>query len=242
MKSQHTQLEHNEHQLQQSQTPNDGPDGDFDWKEFTTVDCIGDVDGEDEPEEEDANGEPPSTNAADPTSTEAPTTTNSVDIYVGSEFVKEIQVKYCDLCQGYLPREDGEAAVRKHCAKRSHLNNYLEHKEIERLRLAAVKIHQQEEKKRQIEKRKRAEKVTKDAASASAASKVANEKIEHAAEKSATSGGSGAEAGQEDDEEAMDSKIWADVDKDLGELLQAVSSENANDDEDEEDSTTTTER
>lgn len=43
------------------------------------------------------------------------------------------------------------------------------------------------------------------------------------------------------DENVVDEKIWADVDKDLGELLQAVSTDTANDDED-EDSTTTTER
>lgn len=43
------------------------------------------------------------------------------------------------------------------------------------------------------------------------------------------------------DEDAVDEKIWADVDKDLGELLQAVGTDTANDDED-EDSTTTTER
>lgn len=45
----------------------------------------------------------------------------------------------------------------------------------------------------------------------------------------------------DEDDDIVDDKIWADVDKDLGDLLQAVSSENANDDED-EDSTTNTER
>lgn len=41
------------------------------------------------------------------------------------------------------------------------------------------------------------------------------------------------------DDDAADDKVWADVDKDLGELLTMVP--NANEDED-EDSTTTTER
>lgn len=230
------QREHQEKQLLQQQQSDD-PESDFDWKEFTTVDCIGDVDGDDK-NDEDATDDQANANAI---SDEVPIT-NSGDIYVGSEFVKDVQVKYCEICQRYLPREDGEAALRKHCEKRSHLNHYLEHKEIERLRQSAVKIHQQEEKKRQIEKRKQADQQTKDAANASASNVSESVAGDSAADKSANSIASGAETGLEDDEEVMDSKIWADVDKDLGELLQAVSSENANDDEDEEDSTTTTER
>lgn len=46
---------------------------------------------------------------------------------------------------------------------------------------------------------------------------------------------------EDDDDDNVDDKTWADVDKDLGDLLQAVNSENANDDED-EDSTANTER
>lgn len=192
----------------------------MDWKEFTTVDCIGDVDGELDDEDE-TNGDSANADDSAPASAAA---SNGEHIFIGSEFVKEIQVKWCDLCQCYLPREDTESGLRRHCAKRSHLNNYLEHKEIERIRLAAVRIHQQEEKKKLSDKRKREEKLNKEAAM-------------EVDEKSATAAG-----GQEEDDDAVDSKIWADVDKDLGELLQAVSSENAHDDEDEEDSTTTTER
>lgn len=241
------QREHQHQQLQQQQSLNDDPDGNFDWKEFTTVDCIGDVDGGDDPKDEDENGDQTSSANANSGSDEANAANeNNVDISVGAEFVKDVQVKYCDLCQRFLSRDDGEAGVRKHCAERRHLNRYVEHKENERLRLSAVKIHQQEEKKRLIEKRRRAEKQSKDeanlvASSAEATSETA--KDDNCADKNGgKSDDSVAGVGQEDDEEAMDSKIWADVDKDLGELLQAVSSENANDDEDEEDSTTTTER
>ena len=45
----------------------------------------------------------------------------------------------------------------------------------------------------------------------------------------------------EEVEDIVDDKIWADVDRDLGDLLQQAGNENPNEDED-EDSTTTTER
>lgn len=200
------------------------------------------MDGEDLAEEE-ANGD---TTANPSTSSDEATTANIAEIYVGSEFIKDIQVKYCDICKGFLPREDGEAAIRKHCIRRSHLNSYLKHKENERLRLAAVKVHQQEAKKLLIEKQRKMEaaeeKQKNDALNSTPSDAPETSKSESSADKTAKTAVSVAESGQEDDEEAMDSKIWADVDKDLGELLQAVSSENANDDEDEEDSTTTTER
>lgn len=43
-------------------------------------------------------------------------------IKVGSEYIKRVEVQFCELCKVYLPRsENNERAVALHCSTRSHL-------------------------------------------------------------------------------------------------------------------------
>lgn len=43
-------------------------------------------------------------------------------IKVGAEYIKRVEVQFCELCKVYLPRnENAERAVALHCSTRSHL-------------------------------------------------------------------------------------------------------------------------
>ena len=47
-------------------------------------------------------------------------------IKVGAEYIKRVEVQYCELCKVYLPRsENTERAVALHCSTRSHLKRYI---------------------------------------------------------------------------------------------------------------------
>ena len=63
-----------------------------------------------------------------PETTEAPTVEverkpkTKQTIKVGSEYIKRVEVQFCELCKVYLPRnESNERAVALHCSTRSHL-------------------------------------------------------------------------------------------------------------------------
>lgn len=47
-------------------------------------------------------------------------------IKVGAEYIKRVEVQYCELCKVYLPRsENTERAIALHCSTRSHLKRYI---------------------------------------------------------------------------------------------------------------------
>lgn len=47
-------------------------------------------------------------------------------IKVGAEYIKRVEVQYCELCKVYLPRnENTERALALHCSTRSHLKRYV---------------------------------------------------------------------------------------------------------------------
>lgn len=46
-------------------------------------------------------------------------------IKVGAEYIKRVEVQFCELCKIYLPRsENSERAIALHCSTRSHLKRY----------------------------------------------------------------------------------------------------------------------
>lgn len=46
-------------------------------------------------------------------------------IKVGAEYIKRVEVQFCELCKLYLPRsENSERAIALHCSTRSHLKRY----------------------------------------------------------------------------------------------------------------------
>ncbi len=114
-----------------------------------TVDSIGDVDDQNENEEEqsDKKEEHSAVDEIKP----------KVEINVGNEHVKKVEVYYCELCRFYLPlNDDQSAALSKHCGSRSHLRAYLRYKENQNLRLAAEKIHRRQERQEREAKKDRA--------------------------------------------------------------------------------------
>ncbi|XP_045777026.1 zinc finger protein on ecdysone puffs isoform X2 [Maniola jurtina] len=138
-----------------------------------------------------------------------------------------LQVWCCELCRVYLPRaEAGSAeeaeATRRHCRLRAHLGRYVQHRDTRTLRRHAERIH------RQLHQQKEEEKEA--AGGENAESKVKVEKAESTGDKKNLENGAEASniSGSED-------KLWADVDKDIGELLREVDPQGNEASDDEED-------
>jgi hypothetical protein len=65
---------------------------------------------------------------------------------LGSEYVKKIEVYFCELCRIYLPRLDQpERALSIHCRTRTHLQRYVRYRDDRALRSKAEKIHHRKE-------------------------------------------------------------------------------------------------
>lgn len=65
---------------------------------------------------------------------------------LGSEYVKKIEVFFCELCRLYLPRLDQpERALSIHCRTRTHLQRYVRYRDDRALRSKAEKIHHRKE-------------------------------------------------------------------------------------------------
>ncbi|XP_053664635.1 uncharacterized protein LOC128713791 [Anopheles marshallii] len=63
---------------------------------------------------------------------------------IGAEYVKNVQVQFCELCNMYLPRrsvENQERILRDHCKKRPHLKLYIRFRNDKKLREQAERIH-----------------------------------------------------------------------------------------------------
>ncbi|XP_011645932.1 uncharacterized protein LOC105432700 isoform X2 [Pogonomyrmex barbatus] len=106
---------------------------------FMTLDSVGDVDEDEESSEkkkEKTEGE---------SSSEAEKKTKSKQmIKVGAEYIKRVEVQYCELCKSYLPRsENTERAIALHCSTRSHLKRYVRDNDDKALRRQAERIHLQ---------------------------------------------------------------------------------------------------
>ncbi|XP_073958499.1 uncharacterized protein [Choristoneura fumiferana] len=188
---------------------------DVDLDNFMTLDSVGDVDEVED--EDDSGGE-----KKDSDSPKKP----KVEINIGNEHIKKLEVWWCELCRVYLPRaEAGGAeeaeALRRHCRLRIHLGRYVQHRDTRTLRKHAERIHRQLHQQREEEKEANN---TDDVAE-----KVKVEKPETNEEKKKIeNGGDAVNAAGED-------KLWADVDKDIGELLREVDpqgNEGSDDDED----------
>ncbi|XP_026492687.1 zinc finger protein on ecdysone puffs isoform X3 [Vanessa tameamea] len=187
---------------------------DVDLDNFMTLDSVGDVD---EVEDEDSGGEKKE---------EASPKKPKVEINIGSEHIKKMEVWWCELCRVYLPRADtGSAeeaeALRRHCRLRIHLGRYVQHRDTRTLRRHAERIH------RQLHQQKEDE---KEAANDDTENKVKVEKTEPTIEKKSQENGAEVTntSGNED-------KLWADVDKDIGELLREVDPQGNEASDDEED-------
>ncbi|CAH0724838.1 unnamed protein product, partial [Brenthis ino] len=187
---------------------------DVDLDNFMTLDSVGDVD---EVEDDDSGGE----KKEDSSPKKA-----KVEINIGSEHIKKMEVWWCELCRVYLPRAEAGSteeseALRRHCRLRIHLGRYVQHRDTRTLRRHAERIH------RQLHQQKEDE---KEATNEDNTEKAKVEKNETASEKKCIENGADVAnaSGSED-------KLWADVDKDIGELLREVDPQGNEASDDEED-------
>ncbi|XP_021921495.1 zinc finger protein on ecdysone puffs-like isoform X2 [Zootermopsis nevadensis] len=182
------------------------------------------------------------------------------EINLGSEYVKKIEVYFCELCRIYLPRLDQtERALSIHCRTRTHLQRYVRYRDDRALRSKAEKIHHRKEvakenavkeaeAKKNLEEKTEGEDEKKDDGASSSnekdipgkecvsvgdteagsknstegTAKLSQEGRDISAETTAEGGAEGDGDMDQDLESGMDDKLWADVDKDLGELLREV--------------------
>lgn len=186
----------------------------MDLDNFMTLDSVGDVD---EVEDDDSGGE--KKDEASPKKTK-------VEINIGSEHIKKMEVWWCELCRVYLPRvetggtEEAEA-LRRHCRLRIHLGRYVQHRDTRTLRKHAERIHRQLHQQKEEEK----ETITSESGDKKSIKPEAAEenkkKLDNGADNSTASG--------------SEDKLWADVDKDIGELLREVDPQGNEGSDDEED-------
>ncbi|XP_063899646.1 zinc finger protein on ecdysone puffs isoform X2 [Helicoverpa armigera] len=187
---------------------------DVDLDNFMTLDSVGDVD---EVEDDDSGGE-----KKDESSPKKP----KVEINIGSEHIKKMEVWWCELCRVYLPRvepggtEEAEA-LRCHCRLRIHLGRYVQHRDTRTLRKHAERIHRQLHQQKEDKEPSASETGEKNVSDKHEAVEETKNKLDNGADNSTASG--------------SEDKLWADVDKDIGELLREVDpqgNEGSDDDED----------
>ncbi|XP_032688591.1 zinc finger CCCH domain-containing protein 13-like isoform X2 [Odontomachus brunneus] len=106
---------------------------------FMTLDSVGDVD-----EDEGSNDKKKDKVEGETTSEAEKKSKGKQMIKVGAEYIKRVEVQYCELCKIYLPRsENTERAVALHCSTRSHLKRYVRDNDDKALRRQAERIHLQ---------------------------------------------------------------------------------------------------
>nr|CAD7440275.1 unnamed protein product [Timema bartmani] len=178
---------------------------------------------------------------------------SACEYFPGNEYVKQIEVLYCELCMMYLSRHQSkDKALALHCRTRTHLQRYVRYRDDRALRREAERIHRKEQKEkeaREAEARKKANKKEKadtddenadkeDAAKDDDSTDVKKDAEGDAVNESVkgdTSMDTGDDGGVGDELEThIDDKMWAHVDKELGDLLCEVEPANKSSDEDED--------
>lgn len=140
-------------------------------------------------------------------------------VNVGIEQIRKVEAHYCDLCKMYISRgteDEMPAIIARHCKQRTHMQRYVRYKEDKELEKRAEKLQRKET----------AEKERQNKVSTNGVADVSMDEVADKSDVSKTA---------IDDEEARDDKLWADVDKDLAEILADGESGNKSSDEDEED-------
>ncbi|KAL2717853.1 protein SHORT ROOT IN SALT MEDIUM 1-like isoform X1 [Vespula squamosa] len=107
---------------------------------FMTLDSVGDVDEDEESSEK----KKEKTTEGENVSEAEKKPKNKQMIKVGAEYIKRVEVQFCELCKVYLPRsENSKRAVALHCSTRSHLKRYVRDNDDKALRREAERIHLQ---------------------------------------------------------------------------------------------------
>lgn len=73
--------------------------------------------------------------------------------FSGADYVKKVEVMYCELCAIYLPRTSEEdVALANHCRTRNHLQRYVRYKDDRALRKEAERIHRRDKAEQEARK------------------------------------------------------------------------------------------
>ncbi|XP_055702553.1 zinc finger protein on ecdysone puffs-like isoform X2 [Phlebotomus papatasi] len=209
-------------------------DDELDLENFMTVDSVGSVDVGQILKDD------PTADASEDGDESAGGERQKRDINVGSEHVKKVETLYCELCRVYLShRDDEERVLKNHCGVRSHLRAYLRHKEDKSLRQEAERVHRKQQEEEEKEKKAAAEddvekQVEDEATTEGDAAPEGADEEEEEEEEGAAVAKVNSEPKTEDGEEVVEEKMWADVDKDLGELLREVDEPESGNDDDED--------
>ncbi|CAD1473415.1 unnamed protein product, partial [Heterotrigona itama] len=206
---------------------------------FMTLDSVGDVDAEDEESPEKKKEKPESEGTND---TEKKPKSKQM-IKVGAEYIKRVEVQFCELCKIYLPRsENSERAIALHCSTRSHLKRYVRDNDDKALRRQAERIHLQSSSSTNntstantvnTENAKSPTNseppstnntlpvTTTDGTNTTELVKAIEQKGTIESEKNMKDNKNGPAEEEDDDDYPGDSgdKLWDDVDKDLGDIL-----------------------
>ncbi|XP_028036509.1 zinc finger protein on ecdysone puffs-like [Bombyx mandarina] len=185
-----------------------------DLDNFMTLDSVGDVD---EVEDDDSGTE--KKDEGSPKKTKA-------EINIGSEHIKKLEVWWCELCRTYLTRAETGGAeltevVRRHCRLRLHLGRYVQYRDTRTLRKHAERIHRQLHQQKQDVEESANDVVAKGKEEKEETIDEVKKKLDNTTETSNMS--------------ANEDKLWADVDKDIGELLREVDPQGNEGTDDEED-------
>ncbi|XP_053976372.1 zinc finger protein on ecdysone puffs isoform X5 [Hylaeus volcanicus] len=223
---------------------------------FMTLDSVGDVDAEDEESPEKKKEKPESEGTND---TEKKPKSKQM-IKVGAEYIKRVEVQFCELCKMYLPRsENSERAIALHCSTRSHLKRYVRDNDDKALRRQAERIHLQSSSSANTTSTANAANttenaksptnsepqsanitlsvITTDSTNAAESGKLVEQKgIVSEPEKNTKDNKNGPKADEEEDDDYPadgSNKLWDDVDKDLGDILRETEAAGkSSDDED----------
>lgn len=225
----------------EAEADSSGPEEDdkeVNLENFMTLDSVGDVDEEEESPEK--KKEKPESEG--PNDTEKKPKSKQM-IKVGAEYIKRVEVQFCELCKMYLPRsENSERAIALHCSTRSHLKRYVRDNDDKALRRQAERIHLQSSSStntitpnavnstENVKSPTSSEPPsanntlptpTTDGTDATESSKPIEQKGNVEPEKSLKDNKNGQAEEDDDDDYQGDSsdKLWDDVDKDLGDIL-----------------------
>ncbi|XP_024947199.1 zinc finger protein on ecdysone puffs isoform X3 [Cephus cinctus] len=130
----------------EAEADSSGPDEDdkeVNLDNFMTLDSVGDVDAEEDEEAGDKKKKekPEGETTAEPE--KKPKTKQMIK--VGAEYIKRVEVQFCELCKVYLPQksDNSERAIALHCSSRIHLKRYVRDNDDKALRRQAERIHLQ---------------------------------------------------------------------------------------------------
>ncbi|XP_076665228.1 uncharacterized protein LOC143367370 isoform X2 [Andrena cerasifolii] len=207
---------------------------------FMTLDSVGDVD-EDEESTEKKKEKPECEGTID--AEKKPKSKQMIK--VGAEYIKRVEVQFCELCKIYLPRsENSERAIALHCSTRSHLKRYVRDNDDKALRRQAERIHLQSSTSANAASVPNAVNTTEsvkspldsetpsanntlsattaDGTNATESCKPVEQKGAVSEPEKITKDNKNGQAEEEDDDDYPpdgSDKLWDDVDKDLGDIL-----------------------